>query len=87
MKTVLLTSGTPPDSGKSINKVIVFLFLGNILVCTPKKLINALKYKMVGREVFQKLTWLVVDEADRLFDTTEGDRNFRDQVSKRSYYR
>nr|CTP81973.1 Bm6672, isoform b [Brugia malayi] len=52
----------------------------NIVISTPNKLVYALKKNKI---LSNGLNWLVVDESDRLFDTTEGDdRCFRSQLAK-----
>ncbi|EJW88371.1 hypothetical protein WUBG_00716 [Wuchereria bancrofti] len=53
----------------------------NIVISTPNKLLYALKKN--NKILSNGLNWLVVDESDRLFDTTEGDdRCFRSQLAK-----
>ncbi|CAD5206719.1 unnamed protein product [Bursaphelenchus okinawaensis] len=69
LKSFLVTSGAKPDTG-------------NFIVCTPSKFINCAKHNLLKRDDLATVRWLVVDEADRLFDTTEGDRNFRTQLGK-----
>ncbi|VDD88439.1 unnamed protein product [Enterobius vermicularis] len=56
-------------------------FSVNILVSTPNRLNFALAEKSC--RVLSKLKWLIIDEGDRLFETTEGeDRCFRNQLAK-----
>uniref|UniRef100_A0A0N5BXA6 Probable ATP-dependent RNA helicase DDX52 n=1 Tax=Strongyloides papillosus TaxID=174720 RepID=A0A0N5BXA6_STREA len=53
-----------------------------VLITTPNKFIFAMKnYK---KKILKKLEWLVVDESDRLFETTEKDRDrdFRSQLAE-----
>ncbi|KAI6241226.1 RNA helicase [Aphelenchoides fujianensis] len=54
----------------------------NILVCTPNRLIYAMKEGQMTEQMLSTVEWLVVDEADRLFDKTEKDRNFRIQLEE-----
>uniref|UniRef100_A0A8R1TNQ4 ATP-dependent RNA helicase n=1 Tax=Onchocerca volvulus TaxID=6282 RepID=A0A8R1TNQ4_ONCVO len=52
----------------------------DVIVSTPNKLVYALKK---NKKILDELNWLVIDESDRLFDTTEGDnRCFRNQLAK-----
>lgn len=56
------------------------VFAANVIVSTPNKLVYALGNSQ-KKLASNKLRWLVVDESDRLFDTTEGDQKcFRSQV-------
>ncbi|EFO18387.2 hypothetical protein LOAG_10109 [Loa loa] len=51
----------------------------NIVISTPNKLVHALKK---NNKISTGLNWLIIDESDRLFDTTEGnDRCFRNQFA------
>ncbi|KAI6182573.1 hypothetical protein M3Y97_00395100 [Aphelenchoides bicaudatus] len=54
----------------------------NIIVTTPYKFIYSLKKENLSTKDLSKLSWLILDEADRLFETTEGDRNFRLQFEE-----
>ncbi|CAD5209804.1 unnamed protein product [Bursaphelenchus xylophilus] len=69
LKAVLVTSEKKPG-------------LGNFVVCTPSKFINCVKHGLIKKDALENTEWLVVDEADRLFDTTEGKRNFRIQLGE-----
>uniref|UniRef100_A0A183CUC5 ATP-dependent RNA helicase n=1 Tax=Gongylonema pulchrum TaxID=637853 RepID=A0A183CUC5_9BILA len=54
----------------------------NVVVSTPNKLVYALE-KSAKKLSSNNLKWLVIDESDRLFDTTEGDEKcFRNQLSR-----
>ncbi|CAG9533191.1 unnamed protein product [Cercopithifilaria johnstoni] len=53
----------------------------NVLISTPNKLVYALNKN--SKILLDGLNWLVIDESDRLFDTTEGDdRCFRNQLAQ-----
>ncbi|KAI6203090.1 hypothetical protein M3Y94_00516400 [Aphelenchoides besseyi] len=54
----------------------------NILVCTPNRLIYTMKENVISSKSLSSIEWLVIDEADRLFDTTENERNFRIQFEE-----
>ncbi|KAI6178272.1 hypothetical protein M3Y98_00482700 [Aphelenchoides besseyi] len=54
----------------------------NILVCTPNRLIYTMKENAISSKSLSSVEWLVIDEADRLFDTTENERNFRIQFEE-----
>uniref|UniRef100_A0A915DNI8 ATP-dependent RNA helicase n=1 Tax=Ditylenchus dipsaci TaxID=166011 RepID=A0A915DNI8_9BILA len=56
----------------------------NILVTTPNRLIYALDTleEANSKKLLKDLRWLVVDESDRIFDLTEGDQSFRQQLAK-----
>lgn len=52
------------------------------MVSTPNKLIFALEAmeEKARNLLLNKLNWLIVDESDRFFEKTEGDKSFRLQV-------
>lgn len=60
----------------------MFIFLADIIVTTPNKLIYELNKMDETKKTnyLKNLNWLVVDESDRIFDNTEEDQSFRKQV-------
>ena len=51
----------------------------DILITTPNKLIFLLKNKKISASL-KRIEWMVIDEADRLFE--DGEKGFREQVIK-----
>lgn len=57
----------------------LFMKKYDILITTPNKLIYLLEDKKVS-ESLKKIEWMVIDEADRLFE--DGEKGFREQLAK-----
>lgn len=82
IRVALLEPGVPTDDGKCFTaSYLFFTFLADILVTTPYKFIFSLKRENLTANDLSAVRWLILDEADRLFETTEGERNFRLQVN------
>lgn len=52
------------------------------MISTPNKFIYSLKKGNLTETDLKSLDWLVLDEADRLFEKTEDDRSFRLQFDE-----
>lgn len=54
----------------------------DILISTPNKLIYLLENEKISSSL-KRVEWMVIDEADRLFE--DGEKGFREQVSSKSF--
>ena len=50
----------------------------DVLISTPNKLIYLLENEQISSSL-KRVEWMVIDEADRLFE--DGEKGFREQVS------
>ena len=54
----------------------------DVLISTPNKLIYLLENEQISSSL-KRVEWMVIDEADRLFE--DGEKGFREQVSSKSF--
>uniref|UniRef100_A0A0M3KBP9 ATP-dependent RNA helicase n=1 Tax=Anisakis simplex TaxID=6269 RepID=A0A0M3KBP9_ANISI len=55
----------------------------DVIVSTPNRMVYLIENSEGDLKLFKWLRWLIIDESDRLFETTEGDSKcFRNQLSK-----
>lgn len=54
----------------------------DVLISTPNKLIYLLENEKISSSL-KRVEWMVIDEADRLFE--DGEKGFREQVSSKSF--